>query len=259
MPDIKKAIAGNNGFKDLIKRLQTRDTQYNTVGKQGNSEKSAIDYLTEKPQDVRLKNVPGDTNTRHNVKQNIGGKVENTQPPAMRGFFMPATQPGDCNKLSGVARNKIPPSGNTCSASYVALNGSRQLLNCPHVKQNIEEYAMQGTNQGIATPVASSQVCNPSVAQEQALINALRAYCLIPTSTLLDALIQAKQERATNGKANAYAVLLEQFHKAILPAFFAECGGNLSEISRLLGIHRETVRLYAALADVNAASVGGAA
>ncbi len=251
MPDIKKAIAGNNGFKDLIKRLQTRDTQYNTVGKQGNSEKSVIDYLTEKPQDVRLKNVPGDTNTRHNVKQTQGGKVENTQPPAMSGFFMPATQPGDCNKLSGVARNKIPPSGNTCSATLCALNGSRQLLNCPHVKQIHEEYAMQGTNQGIATPVASSQVCNPSVAQEQAFI---------PTSTILDALIQAKQERATNGKANAYAVLLEQFHRAILPAFFIECGGNLSEISRLLGIHRETVRLYAALADVkqNAASVGGA-
>ena len=221
-------------------------------GKLCNSEKSVIDYLTEKPQDVRLKNVPGDTNTRHNVKQTQGGKVENTQPPAMRGFFMPATQPGDCNKLSGVARNKIPPSGNTCSATLCALNGSRQLLNCPHVKQIHEEYAMQGINQGIATPVASSQVCN----------HALRAYCLIPTSTLLDALTQAKQERATNGKANAYAVLLEQFHRAILPAFFSECGGNLSEIARLLGIHRETVRLYAALADVslkkNAASVGGA-
>ena len=110
---------------------------------------------------------------------------------------------------------------------------------------------MQGTNQGIATPVASSQVCNPSVAQEQAFINALRAYCLIPT---------AKTERATNGKANAYAVLLEQFHRAILPAFFIECGGNLSEISRLLGIHRETVRTYAALADIDmsGAAVGGA-
>ena len=34
-----------------------------------NSEKSVIDYLTEKPQASNLENVPGDTNTRHDIRQ----------------------------------------------------------------------------------------------------------------------------------------------------------------------------------------------
>ena len=84
--------------------------------------------------------------------------------------------------------------------------------------------------------------------------------CLLPTSTLLEALTQAKAQRATTGKATAYAALLEHFHRAILPAFFVECRGNLSEVSRLLGVHRETVKLYAKLANIDttgATSQGG--
>ena len=216
-----------------------------------NSEKSVIDYLTEKPQASNLENVPGDTNTRHNVKQTQGGKVENTQPPAMRGFFMPATQPGDCTKLSGVARNKTPLSGNTCSVSFRTLRDSRQLLNCQNSKQTKEETAMKTAN----TPALVA-----SATGDKGLTATPSTRCLLPASALLEAITQAKTERATNGKANAYAVLLEQFHRAILPAFFIECGGNLSEISRLLGIHRETVRTYAALADIDmsGAAVGGA-
>ncbi|MEB4590781.1 hypothetical protein VSS37_07305 [Candidatus Thiothrix sp. Deng01] len=83
--------------------------------------------------------------------------------------------------------------------------------------------------------------------------------CLLPASTLLDAIVQAKQTRATTGKGNAYAELLEAFHKAILPAFFIECGGNLSEISRLLGIHRESVRKYATLAELDTTGTAGKA
>ena len=197
--------------------------------------KNVKSVLTEKTQGASLKNVPDATNTRHNIKQTNGGNVQNTKPPTMRGFFMPATQPGDCTKLSGVARNKTPPSGNTCSVSFRTLNGSRQLLNCPNIKQTNEANAMQGNNQGIATPVANVQGYHPS---------------LIPSALLQDTIQHAKQQRATTGKANAYAELLNHFHRAILPAFFVECDGNLSEIARLLGIHRESVRKYAALADL---------
>lgn len=211
-----------------------------------NSEKNVKSVLTEKPQGASLKNVPDATNTRHYIKQTKGGNVQNTKPPPMRGFFMPATQPGDCSKLSGVARNKTPPSGNTCSVSFRTLDSSRQLLNCPHIKQTKEANAMQGNNQGIATPVANVQGYHPS---------------LIPAALLQDTIQHAKQQRATTGKANAYAELLHHFHRAILPAFFVECDGNLSEIARLLGIHRESVRKYAALADLTCTTDlhGGAA
>lgn len=85
--------------------------------------------------------------------------------------------------------------------------------------------------------------------------------CLFTSDQLFSIIHEAKQERASTGKGNAYGVLLEAFHRAILPAFFIETEGNLSEISRLLGIHRESVRKYAANADINtsgAAAVGGA-
>lgn len=106
---------------------------------------------------------------------------------------------------------------------------------------------MQSNNQGTTTPVVGSQ-------------GYTQAPCLLPTSILLDTIIQAKAERATHGKANAYGILLDHFHKAILPAFYAECGGNLSEIARLTGLHRESVRKYVTLAqiDTHAAINGGA-
>lgn len=85
--------------------------------------------------------------------------------------------------------------------------------------------------------------------------------CLLPSSVLTETLNQAKKERTATGKANAYGVLLEAFHRIILPPFFAECGGNLSEVSRLLGIHRETIRRYVWLAEIdisNTTAAGGA-
>ena len=68
--------------------------------------------------------------------------------------------------------------------------------------------------------------------------------CLISSHVLLEVLNHAQLERIANGKADAYIHLLARFHQAILPPFLFACQGNLSEASRLLGIHRETVRAY---------------
>jgi DNA-binding protein Fis len=212
-----------------------------------NSEKTANNRLTEKPTAASIENVPGN-DTGYNVKQPTGGNVKDTQPPAMSGFFVPATCPRDCNKLPGVARNRTPRSGNTCSVPSRTLNGSRQPYNCQHVKQSTEENAVKtATNHAIGAPAPTDKGFTPAPSMT------------LPVS-LLEVISQAKQERATTGKANAYGVLLEVFHKAILPPFFIECGGNLSEIARLLGIHRESVRKYATLAGIDtsgAAAVGG--
>lgn len=93
--------------------------------------------LTAKPTGTKLVDVQVGDNW-HIVKHTYGGKVQDTQPPAMSGFFMPAACPRDCNQLPGVARNRTPPSGNTCSVSVRTLNGSRQPYNCQHVKQTYE-------------------------------------------------------------------------------------------------------------------------
>ena len=85
---------------------------------------------------------------------------------------------------------------------------------------------------------------------------------LLDSDILLSAIVRAKQKRQRDGRANAYTELLAHFHKIILSAFFIECEGNLSEASRLLGIHRETVKTYAVLAEVDMTGtgrVGGAA
>jgi Response regulator containing CheY-like receiver, AAA-type ATPase, and DNA-binding domains len=108
---------------------------------------------------------------------------------------------------------------------------------------------MQGNNKGTATPVATAPSFVPTLSTS--------GKCLLHSSTLLEALTQAKQEREIKGTANAYAVLLEQFHKAILPAFFCETQGNLSEVARLLGIHRQTIRLYCDQAHLNLTSTAG--
>ena len=97
---------------------------------------------------------------------------------------------------------------------------------------------MNANTHGTATPVAatpgtSSDQCND---------------CLLPSSVLSDAIQHAKQEAASRGKfgtSDAYAKLLKHFHAAILPAFIAETGGNMSAMARLLGVHRSSVRLYA--------------
>ena len=74
--------------------------------------------------------------------------------------------------------------------------------------------------------------------------NSIGTPCLIPFQTYLDALQQAQADKAAKGKGRAYAQLLNAFHQAILPLFFAEAQGNLSEVSRLMGIHRETITLW---------------
>ncbi len=84
--------------------------------------------------------------------------------------------------------------------------------------------------------------------------------CLLSTAELFAAIKQAKHDKAHDGRGHAYADLLTLFHAAILPAFFVETQGNLSEVARLLGIHRSTIKEYCLLAnvDMSGASVGGA-
>ncbi len=68
--------------------------------------------------------------------------------------------------------------------------------------------------------------------------------CLLSLQHALDAIQQAHTDKATKGKGQAYHQLLNAFHQAILPLFFAEAQGNLSEVSRLMGIHRETITVW---------------
>lgn len=80
--------------------------------------------------------------------------------------------------------------------------------------------------------------------------------CLIPFETYLDALHQAKLDKAKKGRGRAYVQLLNAFHQAILPLFFAETQGNLSEVSRLMGIHRETITVWCKQLGLNSRANG---
>lgn len=74
---------------------------------------------------------------------------------------------------------------------------------------------------------------------------------LMPLDALLNAIQHAKHDRQTKGRGTAYHALLNQFHRAILPAFLAETNGSLSEAARLLGLHRTTVADYAQQANLD--------
>ena len=214
------------------------------TSKKLNSQISGNYPLTEISTTLNLENVPSPETTRNNLKQTFGGNLQNTKPPAMSGIFLPATFPRDCNKLLGVASTiKYRQCGNTCSVSERTLKGTRQLYNCQNLKQSFEVNAMQNaTAHSTATPVATAKGLSPTP-------NSTR--CILPSDVLLNTLVTAKRKRKQDDRANAYAELLTQFHKAIFPAFFTETNGNLSEVSRLLGLHRETVKTYAVLAEID--------
>ena len=181
-------------------------------------EKTDNDRLTLKPSGTKLADVPGES--RYIFKQTKGGKV-NTKPPPLSGFFMPANTPGGYNLMPRVVRNRTPHGGNTYSVSFRTLNGSRQ-SNCPNIKQTKENTLMiHSTATGLVAP-----------------------------RVVLDALHEAKTARQTIGRGNAYHTLLNAFHAEILPLFLVEAQGSFSESARLLGIHRETVRLYATQAGL---------
>lgn len=207
---------------------------------QHHSEKPVKSRLTDKPSLVSLKHVPSER-TRHNFKQTQGGKVKNTQPP-MSGFPISATL-GNSDGLSGVARNTTPLCGNTCSVTLCTLEGSRLPLGSQHFKQTQENNAMQNTQiPAIGAPAPLAKGFHP---------NPTGTPCLLPFQTFLDALHQAHTDKANKGKGQAYAQLLNAFHQAILPLFFAEAKGNLSEVSRLMGIHRETITVWCKQLDLN--------
>ena len=210
-----------------------------------NSEKSANLPLTVKPSLASLKHVPSE-HTRHNFKQTQGGHVKNTEPP-MSGFSISATL-SDSIELSGVARNTTPLRGNTCSVTLCTLEGSRQLNNCQHFKQTQENNAMQNTQTpAIGAPALLAKGYHPE---------STGTACLLPLQTYQDALQQARADKATKGKGQAYAQLLNAFHQAILPLFFAETKGNLSEVSRLMGIHRETITVWCKQLGLNSRANG---
>ena len=201
---------------------------------QDNLQKSDQATLTDKPARAKLKNVPSER-TRHNFKQIEGGNVKIIEPP-MSGFSISATL-DDSIEWSGVARNTTPLRGNTCSANpSIALEGSRQLYNCQYFKQIEENNAMQNTQTpAISAPAHLAKGFNPE---------SIGIPCLLPFQTFTDALQQAHTDKATKGKGQAYHQLLNAFHQAILPLFFTEAKGNLSEVSRLMGIHRETITVW---------------
>lgn len=203
------------------------------INTQHHSQKSANLPLTVKPSLASLKHVPSER-TRHNFKQTNGGNVKNTEPP-MSGFSISVTL-DDSIELLGVARNTIPLRGNTCSVSIRTLEDSRLLLGSQHFKQTNENNAMQNTQTpAIGAPAHLAKGCHP---------NSTGTPCLLPFQTFTDALQQAHTDKATKGKGQAYHQLLNAFHQAILPLFFAEAQGNLSEVSRLMGIHRETITVW---------------
>ncbi|HPY40713.1 MAG TPA: hypothetical protein PLM98_09355 [Thiolinea sp.] len=235
MTDIKKATGVNSGLVGFfcLSSPEQATSYYMRLSEYSNSEKTDKATLTDKPALAILESVSSER-TRHNVKQTFGGNVKNTEPP-ISGFSISATL-SDSMELSGVARNRTPLRGNTCSVSERTLNGSRQLLNCQHVKQTFENNAMQNTQTpAIGAPALLAKGFHPE---------STGTTCLIPFQTYLDALQQAQADKATKGKGQAYAQILNALHQAILPLLFAEAKGNLSEVSRLMGIHRETITVW---------------
>ena len=247
MTDVKKATGVNSGLVGFfcLSSPEQATSYYMRVSEYSNSEKTDKATLTDKPALAILESVPSER-TRHNFKQTNGGNVKNTEPP-MSGFSISATL-SDSIELSGVARNRTPLRGNTCSVSIRTLEDSRQLYNCQHFKQSNENNAMQNTQTpAIGAPALLAKGFHPE---------STGTACLIPFQTYLDALQQAQADKATKGKGQAYAQLLNAFHQAILPLFFAEAKGNLSEVSRLMGIHRETISVWCKQLGLNSRANG---
>lgn len=74
---------------------------------------------------------------------------------------------------------------------------------------------------------------------------------MITSVDLIAAIAQAKKDRATKERGNAYQQLLNQFHAQVLPPFLVETQGNQTEAALLLGIHRSTFALYLKAANID--------
>ena len=207
-----------------------------------NSKKISKSLLTDLSAAVNLKIAPESPQADRRVfKQSKGGKVDTTQPPHVSGFFVPVNLTGNDTSLPRGCEIQKRLRVNTCGGvplSHLETRGSFNTVSAKTQDNSKGSTAMNANTHGTATPVAAT----PGVSSDQC------NDCLLPSSVLSDAIQHAKQEAASRGKfgtSDAYAKLLKHFHAAILPAFIAETGGNMSAMARLLGVHRSSVRLYA--------------
>jgi len=208
-----------------------------------NRQKNSKNLLTDLSAAVNLKIAPESPQANRRVcRQLKGGKVDTTQPPHVSGFFVPVNLSGNDTSLPRGYGIEKRLRVNTCGGvplSHLETRGSFKTVSAKTLNKSNGTLAMNNANTHgnttpvVATPGTSSDQCNN---------------CLLPSSVLSDAIQHAKQEAASRGKfgtSDAYARLLKHFHAAILPAFIAETGGNTSAMARLLGLHRESVRIYA--------------
>ena len=94
---------------------------------QSNSEKITKKELTIFPHGFNLSPALASQTVNQRVcRENIGGKVDTTQPLQVSGFFVPAYLSGGKISLPGGYGIKNRSRGNTCGASYVAPTDSRQ-------------------------------------------------------------------------------------------------------------------------------------
>ena len=197
-----------------------------------------------------VENVPSPQTTRHNYKQTFGGNVTITQPPALCGFFMPATI-GDCTILPGVAStSQYRQGGQTCSVPSTTFRSSLQSYDCQHSKQTTEVNAMHNaTTNAIRAPSPTAKGLTHHSSNPRALID---------SNLLLDSIIEDKAKRSREERGAGYQRLLRAFHSAILPAYLSEAG-SISEAAQMLGLHRETLAKHMHCANIKRSrSVGGA-
>ena len=207
---------------------------------QDNRQKTDKKQLTVFPHGFNLSPaLVSQTASQRISKQSKGGKVNTTQPPDVSGFFVPAHfSGGNISLPGGFGQKNIAyaaiPSGAPCDAP----KDSRQFYDCQNLRKFTGNAAMKNANNhGTATPVAANQGASSIQCN----------HCLIPSCVVSDTLNQAQEIAATggkHGKADAYAELLKHFHAATLPAFIEATNGNISQLTRLLGIHRSSVSKY---------------
>lgn len=222
--------------------MQHYDKQFNSeengIAEKTKLQKSVKNTLTELSTAASLEIAPKRLQADCCISKQTQGGNDHNQPPAMCGIFMPATFPGNGIILSGGHKIEDCLCRNMCSVTLCTLRDPGQIYICQNSKKQQGLTAMNANTHGTATPVAAT----PGASSDQC------NNCLLPPQVVTDAIKQSKVDAASTGYhgcGNAYAQLLNQFHAAIFPQLINETGGNIAKISRLLGIHRESVVRYA--------------